>query len=59
MANIIESLPQLLDNCFAQQEDLELLKVFVRRFNEEGNKGVKDLIQKIIRDILEKETNGK
>jgi len=55
MTTIIERLPELLAESFSQKKDLELLRVFVERYNEGGVKAVKHQIEKAINDILEGE----
>lgn len=55
MPKIIEQLPQMLEEGFSQKKDLELLRLFVERYNEGGVKAVKHEIETIIKDILEEE----
>lgn len=55
MTTIIERLPQLLEEGFSQKKDLELLRLFVERYNEGGVKAVKQQIETVINDILEEE----
>ena len=53
MTEIIEMLPQLLEDSFPQKKDLNLLRVFVKAYNEGGVKAVKEQIESFINEILE------
>jgi hypothetical protein len=55
MTTIIERLPQLLAESFPQKKDLDLLRVFVEKYNEGGAEAVKEHIEKIINEILKGE----
>ena len=52
MTTIIERLPQLLAESFPQKKYVDLLRVFVDRYNEGGAKAVKAQIEKTVNEIL-------
>jgi hypothetical protein len=53
MTKIIDMLPQLLADSFPQKKDLELLRAFVKVYNEGGVEAVKEQIENFVNAILE------
>ena len=48
-------LSKLLSEDFSEQKDVELLKIFVERYNNEGSKAVKEEIENILASIIEED----
>ena len=55
LTKIVENLPELLKDGLSQKGDLELLRLFVKTYNEGGSKAVKQQIKTVISNILEEE----
>jgi len=53
MTKIIDMLPQLLADSFPQKKDLNLLRVFVKVYNEGGAEAVREQIESFVNEILE------
>ena len=55
MTKILDMLSKLLSEDFSEQKDVELLKIFVERYNNEGSKAVKEEIENILASIIEED----